>query len=80
MPGLLRKSAKCPECGKPIEASFRTSNNNRTVYEYCHTDRSVSCEVRVPKAEEALYERNVYRPLHVISGQELFRQDKVNAR
>ena len=73
MPGLLKRDAKCPECGAAICASFRTSNAVGTVYEYCHTatwrrGRKAgvsSCKARVPKQDEAGYEFAVYRPLHV---------------
>lgn len=71
MPGLLKKSARCPECLRPILASVRTSNAKGTTYGYCHSDGSPECSKRVRKAKESDYELLVYQPLHVVRGREL---------
>lgn len=74
MPGLLRKTATCPECGRELIASFRTTNIKGTRYEYCHGDGSKPCQRWVKRSRQARYERNTYRPLHVIAGRELVKK------
>lgn len=71
MPGLLKKTAKCPECGRELWASGRTANWRRTRYEYHHGPDTEPCFKVVLEHKVADYERLVYSKLHVISGREL---------
>lgn len=65
MPGLLKSTAACPECGNSLIATCRTANAKRTVYEYIHAPELEDCSVTVNEPAVRDYERGVYDPLHV---------------
>ena len=67
MPGLLKPSAVCPECGTLLIGTCRTANSERTVFEYIHDPdlTQIDCKVIVNEPHVKSYERWVYDALHV---------------
>lgn len=61
---VLKKTARCPRCGRPLLTSGRLGDDVRVMYSYFHVNRKIKRHIEVIwKHEQKFYEVGVYGKL-----------------